>query len=104
MLGFQIDSRSKKLNDNYENFYEKLHGISMKWARYQLFFKGRITIAKTFLLPQFTYMVSLLDPNVKMYETINRFIRNFVNRGQPDQAPGKIGFTKISTDPKLKEA
>ena len=38
-------------------------------------------IAKTFLLPQFTYTTSVLDPSDKTYNTINRFIRNFVNTG-----------------------
>ena len=61
--------------------YEKIHGISMKWARYQLSLKGCIMIAKTFLLPQFTYIALVLDPNAKTYETINRFIRNFINTG-----------------------
>ena len=81
LVWFQIDSRLNKLDENYEKCYEKMHGISRKWARYQLSFKGCIPIAKAFILPQFTYIVSVLDPIDKTYETINRFIRNFINTG-----------------------
>ena len=56
LLGFQIDSRLKLRNKNYEKFFKKVHEISRRWARYRLSLKGRITIAKTFLLPQFTYV------------------------------------------------
>ena len=43
--------------------------------------KGRITIAKVFLLPQFVHIASVLDPSEGTYEQINRYIRNFVNTG-----------------------
>ena len=60
LLGFQFYSRLYKLDDNYKTSYEKIHGISRKYARYQLLLKGHITTAKTFLLPQFTYIASVL--------------------------------------------
>ena len=40
-----------------------------------------ITIAETFLLPQFTYVASVLDPSPSAYDTINRMLRSFVNTG-----------------------
>ena len=54
LLGFRIDNRLKLLNDNYEKCFKKVHESGRKWARYRLSLKGHITIAKTFLLPQFT--------------------------------------------------
>ena len=81
LLGFQIESRLNKLDDIYEKFYKKVHGISRKWARYQLSLKGHLMIAKTFLLPQFIYIALVLDPSDKTYETINCFINNFINTG-----------------------
>ena len=86
-LGFQIDSRLNKLDDYYEKCYKKMHGISRKWARYQLSIKGHMAIAKTFLLPQFTYSASVLDPSYKTYENISHFIGNFID----------TGTTKLST-------
>ena len=61
----------RKLNDNYEKYYKNVHGISRRWAGYGLTLKGRITIAKTFLLPQFIYVASVLNPNDSPYENIN---------------------------------
>ena len=40
-----------------------------------------LTIAKVFLLPQFVYIATVLDPSEGTYEQINRYIRNFVNTG-----------------------
>ena len=81
LLGFQIDNRLKLLNENYEKCFKKVHEIGRKWARYRLSLKGRITIAKTFLLPQFTYVASVLDPSPNTYETIYKMIRSFVTTG-----------------------
>ena len=63
LLGFQIDSRLNKLNDNYKKCFQCVHAISRKWARYQLSLKGQITTAKIFMLPQFTYIASVLNPS-----------------------------------------
>ena len=49
--------------------------------RYRLSLKGCITIAKTFLLPKFTYVALVLDPSASTYDTINRMLRSFVNTG-----------------------
>ena len=81
MLRFQNDSRLKLLNENYEKCFKKVHEIGRKWARYRLSLKGCITIAKTFLLPQFTYIASVLDPSPSTYDTINKMMRSFVNTG-----------------------
>ena len=43
--------------------------------------KDHITIAKIFLLPQLTYVTSVLDPSTNTYDTINRMMRSFVNTG-----------------------
>ena len=71
----------QRLDANYKKCYQKIHEISRKWTRYRLSLKGRITIAKVFLLPQFVYIASVLDPDDKTYEQINRYIRTFVNTG-----------------------
>ena len=72
LLGFHIDNRLEKLNENYEKCYKKVHEISRRWARYRFSLKGRITIALTFLLPQFIYVASVLDPNDSTNDKINR--------------------------------
>ena len=37
--------------------------------------------SKNFLLPKFTYIALVLDPNDKTYKGINHFFRNFINSG-----------------------
>ena len=81
LLGFQIDNRLKEQNKNYEKSFKKVHEISRRWARYRLSLKGRITIVKTFLLPQLVHVTSVLDHNDNTYETINKMIWSFVNTG-----------------------
>ena len=81
LLGFQRDSRLKLLNENYDKCFKKVHEIGRKLARYRLSLKGHITIAKTFLSPQFTYVASVLDPSPSTYNTIIRMLRSFVNTG-----------------------
>ena len=70
LLGFQIDNRLKLLNDNYEKCFKKVHEISRRWTRYRFSLKGRITIAKTFLLLQLTYVASVLDPSPSTYDLL----------------------------------
>ena len=57
-----------------------MHEISQRWEWYKLSVKGRITIAQTFLLPQFLYLASVLDPNDKNVKT-NRCVHNYLNTG-----------------------
>ena len=95
-LGFQINNRLKNLNDNYEKCIKKVHEISRRWARYRFLLKGRITIAKTLLLPQFTYVVSVLDPSASKNDTINRMLRIFVNSHSWKKENGSMSL-KIST-------
>ena len=58
-----------------------MDGIARKWPRYQLSLKDRIMIAKTFLLPQFTYIASVLAPDTKTYDTTIKILLNFINTG-----------------------
>ena len=64
-------NRVKKLDDNYEKCYSRPHDFSRHWARYNLLLKGRITIVKTFLYPQFICAFSVLDPSETTYKKIN---------------------------------
>ena len=76
-----MDSRLNKFDVNYQKCSERVHAFSRKRARYQHSLKGRITIAKTFMLPQFTYIASVLDPTTSTYDEINRIIGLFINTG-----------------------
>ena len=75
LLGFQIDSRLKYLDVNYKKCFERVHAISRKWARYQLSVRSSIMIAKTFMLPQFSTIASVLDLSDSTYDDINNKIK-----------------------------
>ena len=70
-----------ELNENFEKCYKKVYEISREWAPYRLSLKCRITIAKTFLLPQFIYVASVLDLNNSTYANIDKMICSLVNTG-----------------------
>merc|ERR1711936_1291252 len=65
VLGITIDNKLKKLQDNFQTIYEKVDKKIGSWVRYGLTFQGRITVAKTLLLSQYTYIATILDSNNK---------------------------------------
>ena len=65
VLGITIDNRLKHLQDNFQRIYDKVDKKIGTWIRYGLTFQGRITVAKTLLLSQYTYIATILDSNDK---------------------------------------
>ena len=78
ILGFTIDSQLKKLDINFENIKEKIAGQIKTWTPYHLSLRGRITIAKSKLTPQLTYIATVLDIDPKILNTIQDMINAFV--------------------------
>merc|ERR1712074_192513 len=65
VLGITIDNRLKYLQDNFQRIYDKVDKKIGTWIRYGLTFLGRITVAKSLLLSQYTYIATILDSNFK---------------------------------------
>merc|ERR1712082_90900 len=61
VLGINIDNRQ----DNFQRIYEKVDKKIGTWIRYGLTFQGRITVAKSLLLSQYTYIATILDSKYK---------------------------------------
>ena len=79
VLGITIDNRLKELQQNFHRIYEKVDKKIGYWIRYGLTFKGRITVAKSLLLSQYTYVATILDSNEKqMTDKIQAQIDLFV--------------------------
>ena len=53
------------LQDNFQRIYEKVDKKIGTWIRYGLTFQGKITVAKSLLLSQYTYIATILDSNDK---------------------------------------
>ena len=83
ILGFEIDNKLQNLNHNFTLIHDKIKSIIRNWAPYKLSLRGRLTIAKTLLTSQLTYIASILTPPDKvleeMQETINNYIQDISN-------------------------
>ena len=75
ILGFDIDSKLLKLDANFDKAHKKVNGIISKWQGYKLSLYGRITITKSLLLSQHTYIASVLDMPVKL-ECLHFYIQS----------------------------
>merc|ERR1712215_71318 len=81
VLGITIDNRLKHLQENFHRIYEKVDKKIGFWIRYGLTFQGRISVAKSLLLSQYTYVATILDSydkkiTDKIQAQINLFVYN----------------------------
>ena len=65
VLGITIDNRLRELHQNFHQIYDKVDKKIGFWIRYGLTLKGRITVAKSLLPSQYTYVATILDSNDK---------------------------------------
>ena len=86
ILGFDVDNKLENLDKNFKKIHEKVRKLALNWSKYSLNIRGKITIAKSILLPQYTYIASVLDPPENEYNYINKSIVNFINTGSVDNA------------------
>ena len=78
ILGFTLDSKLKKLDTNFQKIKDKIESQIKSWTPYHLSLRGRITIAKTKLTPQLTYVATVLDIDTKIIDTLQVIINSFV--------------------------
>ena len=78
ILGFEIDNKLSKLDKNYTKIKEKIKSIITKWKPYHLSLRGRLTIAKTKIISQVTYISTVLTPNSNTVNELQTLINNFV--------------------------
>ena len=78
ILGFDIDNKLEKLETNYSKVKDKIKAVIRKWKPYHLSLRGRLTIAKTKLISQITYISTVLTPNAATIADLQTIINNFV--------------------------
>ena len=78
ILGFDIDNQLKHLNKNFTKIHDKIKGIVRSWTPYKLSLRGRLTIAKTMMCSQLTYVSTVLTPTPAQLDSIQETINNFV--------------------------
>ena len=79
ILGFEVDNKLANLTTNFLKIQDKIKSIISKWKPYHLSLKGRITIAKTKLCSQLTYIATVLDTNDTIINDIQTQINHFIN-------------------------
>ena len=67
-LGFDVDNKLENPYNNFKKIHEKVRKLALNWSKYSLNIRGKITIAKSILLPQYTYIASVLDPPENEYK------------------------------------
>jgi hypothetical protein len=60
LLGVKIDSKIKKLDENWAEVLRKVWGLIHYWNQYRLSLTGRVMVAKTFLMSQTTFLMGIL--------------------------------------------
>ena len=78
LLGFSLDSTLSTLDDNFNKCMIRAKKLIVKWRKYNLSIMGRITVAKSMLLSQFTYVVSVLDITKAQINQIQLLIDTFI--------------------------
>jgi hypothetical protein len=73
ILGFDIDNKPSQLNSNFTKIHVKIKGSARSWAPYKLSLRGRLTISKTMMCSQLTYVSTVLSPTTVQLNSIQEF-------------------------------
>ena len=95
ILGLMVDQKLEKLSDNFTRIHTKCKTIINSWKGKNLTIQGRITIANTLLLSQYTYYCSALDAiSNDQIDKIEHIIYNFIqNNAEPEESYIQTGTT-----------
>ena len=73
-----VENRLEKLNENFDNIFQRVNGLIHKWKCYGLTIPGRELITKSILLSQYTYIGSMLDMTDSQLNKIQNQLNHFV--------------------------
>jgi len=92
ILGIDIDNKVKWLNDNFTRINKKVRGIISRWTGYNLSFHGKITVSKSLMLSQYTYVGGILDCiKSKHMDQIQTQLDYYINHGKYTPKIGATG-------------
>jgi exonuclease III len=91
-LGCKIYRSNKKTTDvNIEEAVSKIKSMISKWNKRRLALSGRIAIVKSLLLPQITYILSIMSsPSKETLKEIESLFYKFINGGGSEKIKRKI--------------
>jgi hypothetical protein len=80
LLGIKITKHFSELDKNFIKIKEKIIAKINFWDRFKLSLAGRISIAKTFLVPVINYLGCIVNPSKKILTEIQNLIDAFVKK------------------------
>ena len=83
MLGINYDNRLESMNGNWSIVINKMAKIRNFWALFHLTTPGKISVIKSFILPQINYVGSVITPTSKDIEQMENIIISFINTNRP---------------------
>ncbi len=79
LLGVQIDRRLSRLDENWEKVIVKMRRLSGYWSNFGMSITGRVMVAKTYLISQAIYTMSILPLTTQYGNTMDDILVNFVS-------------------------
>ena len=83
MLGINYDYRLESMCENWSIVINKMAKIRNFWALFHLTIPGKISVIKSFILPQLNYVGSVISPTITEIEQIENIIISFINTNRP---------------------
>jgi hypothetical protein len=104
LLGVEITRDLDNTEAIFEKIKNKIIGLASFWERFRLSLPGRITVAKTFLVSQLSYVACFLTPSDRIINEIQSILDNFVRKNMNisrermhlEPATGGIGMFDIN--------
>jgi hypothetical protein len=78
LLGMEIRKNLDNVDDIFVRTGEKINKLILFWSRFRLSLRGRISVMKTFLLPQLNYLGCFLTSGPDLLYGIQELIDSFV--------------------------
>jgi hypothetical protein len=79
LLGVQIDRKLSRLDENCEKVIAKMRRLSGYWSNFGMSITGRVMVAKTYLISQAIYMMSVLPLTVHYGDIMDDILVDFVS-------------------------
>ena len=77
-ITFQNDIRARNIEENWKGRIEKMTSLIKSWSARDLSIHGKITIVKSFLVSQFTFVMQSIGLPDKVLTEINRQMYKFI--------------------------
>ena len=87
LLGIQFCNILSNIQSNYKNGTQNMHNIANNWKYHYLTLFEKITVIKTYMLPQLTHIATVI-PNLsaKQIQEIEKIWEEFIRSGCPTVA------------------